>query len=453
MTNVARTTTVATEAGGRRRVTACGRAGHDARAMSEPSRPQSLPPSFALDEGSRTLRLDPRDPVFVQDPYPAYRALHAAAPVVYWHDYGHWCFARHDDVSALLRDRRFGRQALHVMSRAELGWPEPPAHLAAFAAYERHALLELEPPEHTRMRSLVNRPFLTRVGEALRAPIEAVAHRCIDRFAANRRCELLADFATPLPVAVICDLLGVPVADAGRLLGWSHDIVAMYQARRDERVERRAARSAAEFSAHVRGLLAERRAAPAGDLLSALLTSESEGDRLSEDELVSTAMLFLIAGHEATVHGIGNGIKALLEQRIDPAMAFAGPEATARTAEEVLRFDTPLHLFTRYVLEDCEYAGLRLHRGERIGLLLGAANHDPARFAAANEFQPGRSPNPHVSFGGGIHFCVGAPLARLELQVALPVLFARLPGLELAGSPRYRDSYHFRGLEALPLEW
>lgn len=450
MTNVARPATIAPPPRDRRRVTACAPAGHDARAMRTP---ETLPPSFALDAGSRTLRLDPRDPVFVQDPYPAYRALHAAAPVVFWHDYGYWCFARHDDVSALLRDRRFGRQVLHVMSRAELGWPELPAHLAPFAAYERHALLELEPPEHTRMRALVNRPFLTRVTEALRAPVAGVAHRCIDAFAANGRCELLADFATPLPVAVICELLGMPVSDAGRLLGWSHDIVAMYQARRDEAVEHRAARAAAEFAAHVRGLLAARRSAPAGDLLTALLASESDGDRLSEDELVSTAMLFLIAGHEATVHGIGNGIKALLEQRVDPALAFAGPEAAARTAEEVLRFDTPLHLFTRHALEDCEFAGVRLRRGERIGLLLGAANHDPARFDGAHEFRPARSPNPHVSFGGGIHFCVGAPLARLELQVALPVLFARLPRLALARAPRYRDSYHFRGLEALELVW
>ncbi len=412
-----------------------------------------LPPSFELDPAARMLRLDPRDPAFVQDPYAAYRELHAVAPVFLWQDYGYWCFARHDEVSALLRDRRFGRQILHVMSREALGWPELPAHLAPFAAYERHALLELEPPEHTRMRALVNRPFLMRVTEQLRPRIEAEAHACIDAFAASGRTDLLAGFATPLPVAVICRLLGMPIARAGQLLAWSHDIVAMYQARRDAAVEHRAARAVEQFSAHVRELLATHRAVPAADLITALLDSEAGGDRLSEDELVSTAMLFLIAGHEATVHGIGNGVKALLEQRADPSVAFASPESTARALEEVLRFDTPLHLFTRFVLEDCELAGVSFRRGERIGLLLGAANHDPARFEAPHELRLDRSPNPHVSFGGGIHFCVGAPLARLELQAALPVLFSRLPHLRIATEPRYRDSYHFHGLEALELEW
>ncbi|MEQ1832347.1 MAG: cytochrome P450, partial [Candidatus Eisenbacteria bacterium] len=233
----------------------------------------------------------------------------------------------------------------------------------------------------------------------------------------------------------------------------SHDIVARYPARRDVEVELRAVRAVEAFSAHVRGLLAARRQEPAADLLTALLESDVAGDRLSEDELVSTAMLFLIAGHEATVHGIGNGTKALLESGAPPARAFADADSCARTSEEVLRFDTPLHLFTRYALEPCEVAGVPFARGERIGLLLGAANRDPARFERAHEFDPARSPNPHVSFGGGIHFCVGAPLARLELQVALPVLFERLPGLRLASGPRYRDTYHFRGLEALELAW
>lgn len=412
----------------------------------------ALPPSFAFDAPSRRLRLDPRDPAFVQDPYAAYRALQEQARSVYWEHYGHWCLTRHDDVAALLRDRRFGRQILHVMSRAELGWPELPAHLAPFAEYERHSLLELEPPAHTRMRMLVNRPFLLRVTEALRPHIAAIAHRCIDAFAERGRCELLRDFATPLPVAVICELLGMPLERSAELLAWSHDIVAMYQARRDAEVERRAVHAVEAFSAHVRGLLAARRAAPAGDLLTALLESEVAGDTLSEDELVSTAMLFLIAGHEATVHGIGNGTKALLESGV-AAAAFADAESCARTAEEVLRFDTPLHLFTRYALEPCEVAGVPFARGERVGLLLGAANRDAARFERAHEFDPARSPNPHVSFGGGIHFCVGAPLARLELQVALPVLFERLPHLRFAAPPRYRDTYHFRGLEALELAW
>lgn len=417
--------------------------------------PALLPASFHLDVTTRSLALDPRDPAFVQDPYVAYRVLHEQAPVFYWRDYGHWCFARHEDVSTLLRDRRFGRQVLHVMSRAELGWPEPPAHLAPFAAYEQHALLELEPPEHTRMRTLVNRPFLARVSARLRPRLVSVANELVDRFSGSGsgEVELLEHFATPLPVIAICDVLGVPVSLAPQMLSWSHDMVAMYQARRDAGLEYRAARAAQEFSACMRGLLAERRTTPGDDLLSALLATGSDGDQLSDDELTSTAMLFLIAGHEATVHAIGNGVQALLTQHVDVSQAFANDSATARCVEELLRFDTPLHLFTRYVLEDSEVAGVRFARGEQIGLLLGAANHDPARFVAPQECDPGRSPNPHLSFGGGIHFCIGAPLARLELQIALPLLFERLPGLSLAAPARYRDTYHFRGLESLWLRW
>ena len=413
----------------------------------------TLPPTFTLDERTRTLSLDPRDPVFVQDPYPAYRELLARAPVFHWREYGHWCFARHEDVSALLRDPGFGRQVLHVMSRAELGWAEPPQHLAPFVAYERNALLELEPPEHARLRALVNRPFLQRVTERLRPRLESLAHRLVDGFAGEHEVELLARYATPLPLIAIGDVMGVPEQDGAELLRWSNDIVAMYQARRDLEVERRAAAACVAFGAYVRARLAQRRHEPGDDLLSALATSAIDGDRLTDDEIVSTAMLFLIAGHEATVHGIGNGVKALLEAGVGATAILAAFAAGVRLEEELLRFDTPLHLFTRFVLAERELHGVRLQRGERIGLLLGAANHDPARFERAEELRPDRAPNPHVSFGGGIHFCVGAPLARMELQIGLRVLFERLPGLALAAAPRYRDTYHFRGLEALRLRW
>jgi unspecific monooxygenase len=230
-------------------------------------------------------------------------------------------------------------------------------------------------------------------------------------------------------------------------------MVARYQARRDEQVERRAEAATLAFREFVRDCFEARRIVPGADLLSELLASEANGDRLSEPERLSTAMLFLIAGHEATVHAIANGVRVLLDQRIDPARAFADDAATARTVEEVLRIDTPLHLFTRWVLEPFTYQGVSLVPGQKIGLLLGAANHDPRRFESPGVFKPDRHPNPHVSFGGGIHFCVGAPLARIELQVALPALFQRLPHLELADPARWRDTYHFRGLEALALRW
>lgn len=396
---------------------------------------------------------DPRDPAFVADPYTAYAAVRSRSPVFWWEHYGHWCFAGHAEVHALLRDRRFGRQILHVMTREELGWAEPAAHLAPVCAFERHSLLELEPPEHTRIRSLVHPAFLGRVVERLRPRIEAVAHERIDAFASAGSVDLLEAFATPIPVTVITEMLGVPALHGPQLVAWSHDMVAVYQARRDADVERRAAHATVEFSAFVREQLAAKRHAPGPDLISELLASRVAGQELSEAELVSTIILLLNAGHEATVHAIGNGVHALLQQPAAMRERLQDAERAGGVVEEMLRYDPPLHLFARYCLEDAEVAGVRIARGETIGLLLGAANRDPARFPDPDRFDPDRRPNPHVSLGAGIHFCVGAPLARLELQVALRVLFERLPSLRLASPARYRDTYHFRGLEALHVTW
>ena len=406
-----------------------------------------------IDAARRRVRLDPREPGFFNNPYRAYAAIHAASPVFFWEDYGFWCFAGHADVSALLRDRRFGRQITQLMSRAELGWPEPKPHLASFDALERHSILELEPPEHTRLRNLVNRAFVSRRIEKLGPRIAALAHERIDAFAPDGSAELIAEFAAPIPVAVIADLLGVPREMGPTLVEWSHRMVAMYQFGVNREVEERAAEAARSFADFVRAFARARRGDPGDDLISQLLVAGSDGGRLSEDELVATVILLLNAGHEATVQAIGNGVKAMLEQGVDARLAFADESATAATVEEALRFDPPLHLFTRYALEDAELAGVRFKKGERLGLLLGAANRDPARFPDPDVFDSRRTPNPHVSFGAGIHFCVGAPLARLELAVALPILFARLPGLRLAEPPRYRDAFHFHGLEALKVEW
>ena len=406
-----------------------------------------------IDRATRHLDLDPRDPAFVQDPYPAYAALQEATPVFFWRQYGHWCLAGHADVSAALRDSRFGRQMSPVASRATPGWPEPDPRLADFDRLERHSLLELEPPDHTRLRGLVNRGFVSRRIAHLRPAIAQLSHRLIDGFERAGACDLIDPFATQIPVLVIAGLLGVPDEHAGDLLAWSHDLVAMYQFRRSAEIEDRALTAARAFSAFLRALVAARRAQPRDDLISALIAAEGADDRLSEDELISTCVLILNAGHEATVHAIGNGVKALLEAGADPAAAFATPEATRATIEEMLRFDPPLHLFTRYALEDMDWRGLALRRGDRIGLLLAAANRDPAVFAAPGRFHPARAANPHVSFGGGLHFCLGAPLARLELDVALPILFQRLPGLRVAQPPVYSDSYHFRQLQALELAW
>ncbi|MDE3177034.1 MAG: cytochrome P450 [Pseudomonadota bacterium] len=395
-----------------------------------------------FDPQSRRLAQNPRDPAFFADPYALYRRLHGVG-AFFWEDYGFWCFAGHAEVSALLRDKRFGRQILHVAARAELGWPDRPAHLAHFDALERHSLLELEPPEHTRLRGLVNRAFVSRQIERLRPRIAALADGLIDAMAPG--VDLIAAYATPIPVAVIAELIGAPFADAPRLLDWSHKIVAMYQFAPTRADEEAADRAAREFSAYVRDLIGERRRAPRDDLVSQLIAAESGGGRLSEDELVTSVVLLLNAGHEATVHAIGNSAKTLLEhgaRTVDDAVV-----------EELLRFDAPLHMFTRYALQEVEIDGVRLPKGARIGLLLGAANRDPAVFAEPDRLDFARAPNPHVAFGAGIHFCVGAPLARLELRIALAALFRRLPGLRLAEPPQWRDAYHFHGLTALRVEW
>jgi len=399
------------------------------------------------------LDLDPRDPTFFNNPYPAYHAIRQLSPAFFWKQFGMWCFASHADVTALFRDKRFGLQILHVATRDELGWSEMPPHVKPFYDVEDHSLLSLEPPDHTRLRTLINRAFVSRQVERLAPRIERLAHELIDDFVPKGSVELIKAFATPIPVIVIAELLGVPTDMAPQLLDWSHKIVAMYQFGRTREAEDLAVKATQEFVAYLKAYIAERRKQPADDLMSHLITAETEGMKLTEDELVSTCILVLNAGHEATVHSLGNGVKAILEEGIDARAALSDGTGGERLVEEVLRFDAPLHLFTRYVLEDLEWNGLPLKKGQEIGLMLGAANRDPARFKEPDRLDPTRDPNPQQSFGGGIHFCVGAPLARLEMRVALKVLFERLPGLRLAQKPVYRDVYHFHGLERLDLNF
>lgn len=410
-------------------------------------------PVFKIDTTARTASCDPRNPAFYQNPYAFYDALHASNPTFQWVEYGHWCFAAFEDVNRLFRDKRFGRQILHVATREELGWPEPLPHTQNFDAADCYSLLYLEPPAHTRLRLLVNRAFVSRQIERLRPRIEALAHELIDGFEAKGEVDLITAYATPIPVIVIADMLGVPREMADQLLDWSHRMVAMYMFGRNEETERDADRAAKAFSDYIRSLATERRYNLGDDLISHLLAAEAQGDKLTEDELVSTVILLLNAGHEATVHQTGNAIKSVLESHLSPKKLFADQLATAATVEESLRFDAPLHMFTRYALEDLEYNGISLKKGETIGLMLGAANRDPANFASPNLFDPSREDQANVSFGAGIHFCIGAPLARLEMQIALDVLFRRLPNLQLAEPPRYANGYHFHGLEKLPARW
>lgn len=396
--------------------------------------------------------LDPCDPAFVRDPYPFYAAMRGLGRVFAWKQLGHRCCGCYDDVNALLRDRRFGRQILHVATRAQLGWPEPAAHLAAFHDFEQHSLLELEPPRHTRLRGFVNAAFLPRHVEPLASCIERLAHEIVDGFAAREACDIVADYAAPLAVGVIADFLGVPRDLGPRLLAWSHDMVAIYQARRDRAIEERTVAATGEFAACMRMFVAARREEPRADFLSRLVNAvDGDGRGLTDDEAVTMGILLLNAGHEATVHAIGNGVRAILDHV--PAATAAVVANPAGHVEEMLRFDAPLHMFTRYALEDLEFAGERFRTGDVIGLLLGSANRDPARFPRPDAFDAGRSPNPHVSFGAGIHACVGAPLARLEMQVALRVLCERLPGMRMVEPPRVKNAWHFRGLESLHVAW
>lgn len=400
----------------------------------------------------KSVSIDPRDDRFIQDPYSSYAMLHREGPAFFWQEYEHVCFASHTDVSALLRDRRFGRQPFERPLR--LG-------LEHFDAVEKHSLLELDPPEHTRLRRLVNRAFVARRIEALAPTVERRAHELID--AMQQRggpCDLLGAYATPLPVEMIATLLGVPLERTADLLSWSHAMVAMYQFDRTLEKESEANRAADEFGTLLRELITERRRAPTDDLLSGMVAAVKESD-LSDDEIVSTAILLLNAGHEATVHQVGNAVKVLLHAvstGLDVQYWTSASDRCGRLVEEAMRFDAPLHMFTRYVLDDLIWTAsdgteVALSRGATIGLMLGAANHDPGRFSAPDVFDPTRERIDHVAFGGGIHFCLGAPLARLEMQIALRVLFERLPRLRIIEPPRYADAFHFHGLERLIVEW
>ena len=402
----------------------------------------------------RHANAQPRELAFYRNPYAFYDAVHAASRAFFWENYGHWCFAGFKDVSLLLRDKRFGRQILHLMSREQLGMEPPKPHTAAFDQTEKYSLLTLEPPTHTRLRALVNRAFVSRNVEQLRPRIERLANELIDGFEADGQVELLRAFAAPVPAIVIAEMIGLPADMAMQLVDWSNRMVAMYMFGVTHETEVDANQASIEFMDYVRSMIAERRRNPKEDLLTHMLTAEIDGEKLTEDEVISTTILLLNAGHEATVHTTGNGVKAILESGLDPKALFASDEQTEATVEECVRFDAPLHMFTRYALQDVTLdSGLSFKQGDTIGLMLGAANRDPARFADANRFDPFRTDGANVSFGAGIHFCIGAPLARIELQVAMKTLFDRLPGLKLATEPRYKNIYHFHGLERLEVSW
>ena len=386
----------------------------------------------------KTLHQSPTDPGFVQNPYPFYERARAEGPFFHWADYDLTCTGNAAAVNAIFRDRRFGREPVEPIAF--------PPHLAPFYAVEAHSMLELEPPRHTRLRNLVLRAFTSRRIAGLAPDITALATELATAIPSGNS-DLLKTFAQPLPVRIIARLLGVPEDMAPDLLRWSNAMVGMYMAGRTRETEDRAVAATEAFVAFMRSYVDERRKRPADDLITQLIAAESEGEKLSTDELITTCILLLNAGHEATVHTIGNGVKTLLETGT-PLSALA-PDAIEATVEEILRFDPALHMFTRWAYEDVEVMGHTFHRGDQVGLLLAAANRDPGVWDHPDRFNPSRPVKPLVTFGAGLHFCVGAPLARLELQIALPILFQHNPGLTLAAPPAYGDVYHFHGLKAL----
>lgn len=304
-------------------------------------------------------------------------------------------------------------------------------------------MLELEPPRHTRLRSLVLRAFTTRRIAALGPEIAALCDDLIAR-APDGAFDLIAHYAQPLPITIIARLLGVPEAMAPDLLRWSHAMVVMYQAGRSRADEDRAVAASRDFVAFLRSYIDERRTDPRDDLITHLIAAEEDGQTLSTDEMISTCILLLNAGHEATVHSIGNAVKTLLESG-----DYAKTPITENLVDECLRFDPPLHLFTRWAYEDIDVMGRTIPKGAQIACLLGAANRCPRHWDMPDAFTPTRSPKPHLAFGAGLHFCLGAPLARLELLQALARLAAARPHLQLTEPPLYADIYHFHGLNRL----
>ncbi|MBM7049502.1 MULTISPECIES: cytochrome P450 [Rhizobium] len=408
---------------------------------------------LSIDSAARRVSLDARDPAFYTNPNAVYAALHAQCPTFYWEEQKRWYFTGYDHVNGLLRDRRFGRQILHIATREELGMPAPLPHLKNFDLAEQYSLLEIEPPEHTRLRTLVNRAFVSRHVEKMKPELAELANRLIDGFEKDGEVELLSAFADIIPVTMIARMIGIPEEMGPQLLKWSHAYVRMYMFGRTAADEDAADQAAKEFADYVKTVIRERRANPRDDLLTHMITTEHKGQYLTEDELVSTTIVLLNAGHEATVHQIGNSVRVILESDYSPAELFRDEATTERTVEETLRICAPVHIFDRWCLEPTEIDGISFERGDKVAMILAAANLDPTKFSDPLTFKPDRNEAPILSFGAGIHFCIGAPLARLELNVVLPILFERLPGLKLKRTPEVKDVYQFHGLDKLELTW
>jgi pimeloyl-[acyl-carrier protein] synthase len=399
---------------------------------------------------SEALAFNPFLPDVHEDPYPLYQRLRAEDPV-HRSELGFWVLTRHADVLAVLRDPRMSRDPRRS-ERVDLLRASTEVDDLLVAEEAAPSMLFVDPPDHTRLRTLVNKAFTPAAVERLRPRVEAIVAGLLDRVSGAGAMDVVEDLAYPLPVTVICEMFGVPEADYDRFRAWSRDLVRLLDPLVASDALERALRARLALRRYLRELIAERRAHPGGDLLTALIAAEDQGHRLSEDELVSMCVLLLVAGHETTVNLIANGTLALLRNPEALARLTAEPALAGSAVEELLRYDSPVQFTSRHALADLDIGGRRVRTGETVVAVLGAANRDPAQFPDPDRLDLARSPNRHVAFGGGIHFCLGAPLARVEARIAIPALLARLPDPELGPNPPVRrDTVTLRGLASLPI--
>ena len=379
------------------------------------------------------------------DPWPTYDRMRSEVPV--WRNpEGVWVLTRHADCEAVLRDPRFSSNSKHADPPRVFVEGDPRALLDE---EDQRTLLFMDPPDHTRLRKLVSKGFTPRTVERLRPRIQQLVDGILDDAADAGRLDVVADLGFELPVTVICEMLGVPLADRDQFSGWSSDASRLLDADIDDELLQRGLLAAFSFVEYFQELFAERRLRPADDLVSALIAVEEEGDRLSEEELTSIVMLLFIAGHETTMNLIGNGTYALLRAPEQLARWRADPSLDIAGVEELLRFDGPVHVTGRIATQDLEINGNPFAKGNTVITLVSAANRDPARFADPARLDVGRQDNHHLAFSQGMHYCLGAALARLEGQIAVGSLVRRFPDLELVSPPVYRDHFVLRGLTAL----
>jgi pimeloyl-[acyl-carrier protein] synthase len=391
------------------------------------------------------IEFNPMDPAFVADPYPTYRRLRAEDPV-HHSPLGFWVLTRYEDVITALRDPRLAKEAIAAFVAARFGSPVPAMGLS---------MLDRDPPDHTRLRSLVSKAFTPRVVEGLRPRIQQIVDGLLDRAEDAGSMDLVEEFAYPIPVNVICEMLGVPVEDHERFKAWSLDIARGLDSvllPPDSDVPRRSVASRNALASYFRELIARRRTALRADMLSGLIAAEEAGDKLSENELLATCILLLIAGHETTVNLIGNGMLALLRHPDQLRRLRENPGLIGSAVEELLRYDGPVQRTARIPSEDVVIDGRSIAKGEMVMPFIGAADRDPAQFPDPDRLDITRGDNRHIAFGWGIHFCLGAPLARVEGQIAINTLVRRFPKLALAtDTPEFRQSLTLRGLKSLPV--